>query len=405
VLLRRDGRRARTRDALSGGDADLLIVGAGCAGLSLAYRLVDGGHLDGRRLLLIDPRREYRRDRTWCFWNVVEHPFADLVTHEWARWRVRDGGPWVERSAAGLRYQHLPSDAFYARALERLEREPSVELRLGVRAGEIGESRHGVEVQTDRGILRAPVVFDSRPPPRRAIAEPGREVVFLQHFEGWTIEAREPVFTPDLATLMDFAVPQEHGVHFFYVLPYSPTAALVEATWFGTHVPGDEVYERALARYLHESLGIASYEVRGRERGVIPMSSEPMPVRASERVYRIGLAGGMAKPSTGYAFQAIQTFSAEMATRLGRDLLPDPPEARPWRSRFQDRVFLSYLARYKPRVPSTLVGLFDRVPPRLLADFLSDRASARESLGVMAAMPIGPMTSEVLRAPKLWMRG
>lgn len=404
MLFRRDRGRARAHDGLSG-DADLLIVGAGCAGLSLAYQLVESGALDGRRLLLIDPRREYRRDRTWCFWNVVEHPFEDLVTHEWARWRVRDGGPWVERSADGLRYQHLPSDAFYRRAIDRLAEEPSVELRLGVRAGEIVETRHGVEVETDGGTVRAPVVFDSRPPPRRAIAEPGREVVFLQHFEGWTIEAGEPVFSPAIATLMDFAVPQEHGVHFFYVLPYSPTGALVEATWFGTHVPGDEVYERALARYLHETLSLGSYEILGSERGVIPMSSEPMPVRTSERVYRIGLAGGMAKPSTGYAFQAIQTFSAEMAQRLGRDALPEAPEARPWRSRFQDRVFLSYLARYKQSVPSTLVGLFDRVRPRLLADFLSDRASARGSLEVMAEMPFGPMTSEVLRAPKLWLRG
>ena len=403
MLLRRDRRRARANDALSS-DADLLIVGAGCAGLSLAYQLVVRGLLDGRRLVLVDPRLEYRRDRTWCFWNVVEHPFEDLVTHEWARWRVRDGGPWVERSAVGLRYQHLPSDAFYRRVIDRLAREPSVELRLGVRAGEISESSRGVAVETDLGTLRAPIVFDSRPPPRRAIAEPGREVTFLQHFEGWTVEAREPVFTPEVATLMDFAVPQEHGVHFFYVLPYSPTGALVEATWFGTHVPGDEVYERALTRYLRESLGISSHEILGRERGVIPMSSEAMPVRASERVYRIGLAGGMAKPSTGYAFQTIQTFSAEMATRLGRDPLPEPPEPRPWRSRFQDRVFLSYLARYEDRVPSTLVGLFDRVRPRLLADFLSDRASAAESLEIMSAMPIGPMTSEVLRTPKLWLR-
>ena len=92
MLLRRDGRSARPSGALS--DADVLIVGAGCAGLSLAWHLVERG-LGGRRLLLVDPRTEYGRDRTWCFWNVVEHPFEDLVTKRWSRWR--NWADWTRR--------------------------------------------------------------------------------------------------------------------------------------------------------------------------------------------------------------------------------------------------------------------------------------------------------------------
>lgn len=385
-------------------DADVLILGAGCAGLSLAYQLVTRG-LDGRRLLLIDPREAYGRDRTWCFWNVVPHPFEDLVSHHWASWRVRDRGGWVERSAPGVRYQHLPSDAFYDRVLARLEASDDVEVRLGVRAGAVSETRESVRVETDVGRLEAAMVFDSRPVPRRAISAPGREVAFLQHFEGWHLETTKPVFEPAVATLMDFSVPQEHGVHFFYVLPFSQTSALVEATWFGTHLPGEDVYRRALNRYLTERLGLDTWDVSLRERGVIPMTSERMPPRVGQRVYRIGLTGGMAKPSTGYAFQAIQTYSAEMAQRvLATSSLPAPPEARPWQSRFQDRVFLSFLARHTHRAPSTLVGLFERVRPDLLVRFLSDRATTAEGLEIMRAMPLGPMTAEVLRSPRIWAR-
>lgn len=354
--------------------------------------------------MLLDPRRRYERDRTWCFWDVVEHPFADLVSHEWSRWRVRRDRAWIERSAPGLRYQHLPADAFYERVLARLRATEGVELRLGVRAGEVCEGAADVTVETESGALRAAMVFDSRPPPRRAVASPGREVAFLQHFEGWEIEADRPVFDPGLATLMDFAGSQEHGIHFFYVLPLSERTALVEATWFGTHVPGADVYRAYLERYIRGELGLSRWRVLRRERGALPMSSEPMPGRVGERIYRIGLGGGMAKPSTGYAFQAIQTYSAEMARRMAGEALPEPPEPRSWWSRFQDRVFLSYLARHPGHGPATLVRLFEKGDPLALARFLSDRASPLEAVDIMRLLPTGPVTLEVFRSPRIWLR-
>ncbi len=386
-------------------DADILIVGAGCAGLSLAWHLAEGG-LAGRRVLLLDRREAYRRDRTWCFFDVIDHDFEAQVSHRWPRWRVRAaaGEPWIERQAPGLRYAHLPSDAFYDRVLARLAAEPGVELRLGVGVDAIADEGHGVEVHTDGGVLRADLAFDSRPPSLTALANPGREVSLLQHFVGWEIETPDDRFDPTLATLMDFAVPQEHGVHFFYVLPLSARRALVEATWFGTHVPDEAVYEAAIVGYLHGPLGIARYEVARRERGVIPMSSRPTSVRASERIYRIGLRGGMAKPSTGYAFLAIQAFSRELARRLRAEARPEPPPPRPWGSRFQDRVFLSYLSRHQSRAPAMLCGLFERADPAALARFLNDRASLAEGAQVMASMPLLPMTSEMVRSARMWMR-
>lgn len=380
----------------------MLIVGAGCAGLSLAWQLVERG-LGGRRLTLIDPRTSYERDRTWCFFNVVAHPFEHLVSREWTAWRVRERADrWIVREAEGLRYQHLPSDAFYRHVLARLRSTPGVEVRLGVSAGDLHERGREVHVETSDGLQRARTVFDSRPPRWDGRTVAGREVSFLQHFEGWCVETEDDRFEPGVATLMDFAVPQAHGVHFFYVLPFGRRRALVEATWFGAKLPEDRdrVYRDALTRHL----GDARYAIRWRERGIIPMSSEAMPNRPGERVYRVGLLGGMAKPSTGYAFQAIQSFSREMARRMDGAELPEPPPPRPWRSRFQDRVFLSYLARHTPAAPATLVQLFEKVPPTLLARFLADRTAASESVEVMKHMPALPMTAEVLRSPKIWLR-
>lgn len=404
MLLREHPTRARPSRRLSTSlDADILIVGAGVAGLSLAHHLVERG-LGGRRLLLVDPRSSYDNDRTFCFWNVRHHPFETLASHSWPRWRVRGTSGWVVRSAPGLSYQHLPADAFYGRVLERLRATPGVEVRLGVRAGEAREADGAAEVECDGAWLRAGSLFDSRPARRREAA-PG-EVLLLQHFEGWHLRAEcgATPFEPGVATLMDFAVPQEHGIHFLYVLPFSSSEALVEATFFGGPVLPDETYRRCLERYIRGELGIRRWTVVRRERGVIPMSSEPTPIRTGPRTYRIGLAGGMAKPSTGYAFQAIQRFSAEMAARLSERDLPEPPSPRDLRALTMDRVFLSYLSRYPDRAAATFELLFGRLDPALLVRFLSDDASLSDALTVMRSLPVGPLTLETFRSVRLWAR-
>jgi lycopene beta-cyclase len=394
------------RGVEGGRDADLLIVGAGLSGLSLAYHLVEQGGLGGRRVLLLDPRRDYGRDRTWCFWNVVGHPFEDCVSHRWDAWRVRHRAGWVRRAHPGLAYQQVPSDRFYAKVRARLEAAPEVELRLGTSVTDLRQEGRDVVAETEDGPVRARLAFDSRPVPKRGRRTPDGEVVLLQHFEGWFVRTPEPAFDPGVATLMDFSVPQRHGIHFFYVLPYAADAALVEATWFGMERLTRDDYDAAIRAYLEEEIGVREWTVLDREAGVIPMSTEPIEQRPAERIYRIGLAGGLAKPSTGYAFLAVQQQSAAFAKRLlaSPSECPDPPPPRPWRSAFQDRIFLSYLGRFPEQGPAVLTRLFEKVPPRLLARFLSDQASWAEGTGVMRQMPLVGMTREVVRSAPLWLR-
>src|SRR5690606_32000410 len=125
-------------------------------------------------------------------------------------------------------YEHIPADRFYALARAILGEFPEVELRLGCEVRAIHERGEHVEVSTSEGTIHAPLAFDSRPlPPASPSAD---EVDLLQHFVGWEVEAEGPVFDPETPVLMDFAVEQARGIHFMYVLPFSPTRALVETT-------------------------------------------------------------------------------------------------------------------------------------------------------------------------------
>ena len=58
---------------------DYVIIGGGCAGLSLAYELEIHNKLRDKTLAIIEPRLEYKRDKTWSYWKTLEHNFTDCV--------------------------------------------------------------------------------------------------------------------------------------------------------------------------------------------------------------------------------------------------------------------------------------------------------------------------------------
>ena len=58
---------------------DYIIIGGGCAGLSLAYELEINDKLKDKTLAIIETREKYKRDKTWSFWKVFNHNFDCLL--------------------------------------------------------------------------------------------------------------------------------------------------------------------------------------------------------------------------------------------------------------------------------------------------------------------------------------
>ena len=57
---------------------DYIIIGGGCSGLSLAYELQIFDKLKQKTLAIIEPREDYKRDKTWSFWKVFSHNFDEI---------------------------------------------------------------------------------------------------------------------------------------------------------------------------------------------------------------------------------------------------------------------------------------------------------------------------------------
>ena len=382
--------------------ADDVIIGGGAAGLSLASALVR--HAGGeRRILVVEPRETYVRDRTWCFWSDRPTAHDDVVTHRWRKLRVRADG--IETVVASQRYEyrHVPADAFYRKLLADLDAAPNVELRLGTRVSAVRDLEDGALVPTDRGPIVAQRVFDSRPRAAGGTACDGH-VDLQQHFMGWHVRVPDAAFDPEVVTLMDFKRRTDDRIQFFYVLPFSQTEALVEATFISRSALPAHEYEAEIRAYLRDDLGVDRYDIRWAESGCIPMTTRPHQTRPSPHVYTIGSAAGLVRPSTGYAFLAIQRFSEALAARLDARPLPRPPRVRAALLKALDRVFLAVIDRYPTMAPDIFTGLFRRVETDALIRFLTDTPTLRDIVAVVRAMPFRLFLRQAGASASSWLR-
>lgn len=374
-------------------DCDVAILGGGLSGLSLAVRLAAVPDL---RTIVIEPRTAYRRDRTWCSWRVVPHPFGEAVARSWTSWEVlrpdgRGGAARIVQDAPAMPYDMIPADRFYGLARERLAAAPGIELRLGRRALALAEGAEAVTIETDEGPITARYVVDSRPPPAR----PG---ALAQRFLGQEVTVDRPVFDPGCLTLMDFAVAGRPGaVRFLYVLPASPTEALVEDTWLAPAAMELPDHRAAIRTYLAERFAVTDYAVGFEEEGAIPMDPDLQAPAEAGRVVPIGTTGGAVKPSSGYGFLAIQRMADALAADLAAGRPPRPWQPRNRTARWMDAVFLRALQDRPEAGPHIFGSLFAGCAPEPLIRFLNDVGSPADIGRVIAAMPKLRMISAALR--------
>ena len=373
-------------------DADILVLGAGLAGLSLGEACVRAGA--GARLALIEPRETYVDDRTWCFWPAPGDPDAGLAEARWPRWRfsVREGRECVQ-ACADRPYAYLRGSRVYKNALDAVRGSNHVILQTGVSASAVRPATDGVSVETSAGVLRAAHVIDARPP-----APDRREAAtLLQVFAGREIETDTPVFDPGVAELMTDMRCDGHGFVFSYVLAMSPTRALVEATRFCGPEVSTDILERDLDALIAER-GLTRAEVLRTESGRLPMGL-PEPAQSLDpRIVRAGAGGGGLRAASGYGFKRIRARARACARSIAAGSGPIAHPAEPRARLAMDALFLQVIAREPDRAPEIFMALAERLGPERFVRFMSDEAGPADIAAVISSLPPAPFL-KALAAP------
>lgn len=371
---------------------EFVILGAGCSGLSLCYYLLERG-VDAP-ILILDRKRTFEDDRTWCFWDVEPTPFTQLALKEWRSWDFLSAGRSVTQTTDRYPYKCLAGRDFYKHALARLAESPNVTLRLGEEVRGCTEENGQVRVETSGGTLHAHQVFDGRglSPGSSAFEEARRRSAWVpQKFVGLRIRVHRSVFDPERCTLMDFSVDQSRGLRFVYVLPMGEREALVENVYLSEAEISRAEHWAEIGVYLDGVYGLSpdEYVVLGEERGYIPMTDYAFPRRLGERTHNIGMLGGETRPSTGYTFLRIQRHCRALAAAIVSGAEP-PERIHPRRLDLLDSLFLRFVRERPGECPEVYHRMFAGVPPDSLVRFLTEKSTPLDEARLIRALPKTP---------------
>ena len=186
-----------------------VIIGGGCAGLSLAYELEINSKLKDKTLAIVETRKEYKRDKTWSFWKVFDHNFEDCVIKSWNNFTINTSEYSHELKNEIFPYQSIDSGKFYKKINSKLFVNPNVSFHKDLS-----------EINSKNSII-----FNS------VIEGKIDRSKLWQHFQGIEIQTSKNIFNDKIINLMDFNCEQKNEVHFFYTLPFNKNKALIETTW------------------------------------------------------------------------------------------------------------------------------------------------------------------------------
>jgi lycopene beta-cyclase len=381
-------------------DFDFIITGAGCAGLSLACRMVlskphptlpKGEGFLNKKILLIDSEQKNKNDRTWCFWEKENGFFEDAVCKRWNYIDVVNENKHLHINISPYQYKMIRGLDFYNRAQKIISSAKNI-TTINADVEKVFSVSDGVVVKANGEEFFGKRVFNSIQFSNQK--QKGKHYL-LQHFKGYFIKTSKPVFKTETATLMDFRIKQFDDTRFVYTMPFSETSALVEYTVFSPQILEPNEYETALKNYLKDVLKIDDYEITETEFGIVPMTNAKFDFNSSKNIYNIGIAGGQTKASSGYTFQFIQKQTA----RIVEDLIArkHPTFISKSKFNFYDSVLLNILSGNKYPGNEIFTTLFEKNNHQRVLRFLDNESTLMDDASIFKTLPVATFTKAAIQ--------
>jgi len=357
---------------------DYIIAGAGCAGYSLLYHLLQDPILSKKRILVLDANFNKGNDRTWCFWEDQAGPFESIVCKKWSNIEVLKGSMHRSLPTAPFEYKMIQGIDFYQYVTDFAKGFDNVEWVASKILSIDSINTNSARVNWEGGSANAGYVFSS-------INGERIQSKLWQHFKGIVVEFDNAVFDDTVARLMDFNVPQMDATAFMYLLPLTDKKALVEYTLFSPTILASAEYDHVLDAYMEEHYKGVAYQIQHSEMGAIPMTSKKL-TSSDGAVVSIGTMGDAVKASTGYAFQFIQKQTQQIVSQLKLNQALNPA-VHHTRHQFYDAVLLYILEHQKMAGDEIFARIFKKNTAATVFKFLSNTSTLLDDIKIMTSLP------------------
>jgi lycopene beta-cyclase len=357
---------------------DYIIAGAGCAGYSLLYHLLQDPILSKKKILVLDANFNKGNDRTWCFWEDQAGPFESIVCKKWSNIEVLKGSMHRSLPTAPFEYKMIQGIDFYQYVTDFAKGFDNVEWVASKILSIDSINANSARVNWEGGSANAGYVFSS-------INGERIQSKLWQHFKGIVVEFDNAVFDDTVARLMDFNVPQMDATAFMYLLPLTDKKALVEYTLFSPTILASAEYDHVLDAYMEEHYKGVAYQIQHSEMGAIPMTSKKL-TSSDGAVVSIGTMGDAVKASTGYAFQFIQKQTQQIVSQLKLNQALNPA-VHHTRHQFYDAVLLYILEHQKMAGDEIFARIFKKNTAATVFKFLSNTSTLLDDIKIMTSLP------------------
>ena len=372
---------------------DYIFTGSGLSALMTVYKMILSQKFQTKNILLLDENAKQTNDRTWCFWDQKETLWENSISKKWNSVLFANADFKRNLELHPYQYNKIQGLDFYNQLLELIVNQKNIDF-VQEKVLAIEESESIVLVKTESQSYSCSQVFNSIYNPS-LVTNQSKYPLLQQHFIGWFIQVETPIFNSEQATFMDFSVAQKRNTRFMYILPTSPTEALLEYTLFSKDLLSKEEYETEIENYI-QKLGIQNYQIVEKEYGNIPMTCYPFWKHNTQNVINIGTAGGWTKASTGFTFKNSDQKSTELVSFLETqtDFRKFHKKTKFW---WYDLLLLDILDQKNETGAAIFSALFQKGNAPLILKFLDEKTSFWEDLQVIWKCPKGLFINALLK--------
>lgn len=364
----------------------------GAAGAALINRFLSESYFKNQSILVLNNIKIEEINKKWSFWTKNNNYCELNAIKKWEFAFFKSNSFQTKIDLKPYIYQTIDAKTYLKTTLNKIESAQNVTYELDT-VQKTQELETEVLIYGHTNCYEANLVFDSRID--NQFHKDQKFTHILQHFKGWIIETEEEAFDDTTFSMMDFKSPYKEQCSFMYVLPFTKKSALFEFTFFDQNLVDEIIYDSKIKEYLIENYPTISYKIKETEYGVVPMSDYPFEKHSSQKVIKIGTAGGWATPSSGYSFYNSLKFSDLIAESLK---LAQPIDLQPWRkkNRWYDAIFIEVLARENSKGAHLFSLMYQKNPIDRIFRFLNGESSLKDDILIILSFPPKPFLKALL---------